>query len=235
MKVIVLTGTSSGLGKAFFDLLCNEPFYLICLSRRFLPYQEDLATKRKKDIELLIHDLSKVDDFHYESSLSDNLPSEKIDEIIFINNAGVIEPIAGIGKLNRESILKSVNVNLVNPILITNTLSRICRSLGAKLKVLNISTGAADRPIEGWSMYCATKAGSKMFFEVLREEVNKDVNVSIYHIDPGVMNTKMQEEIRSSGKDDFPLHDYFVNLKNKKQLAQPKEVAENIIDTFIKQ
>ena len=132
--------------------------------------------------------------------------SGKFNEIIFINNAGIIEPIKKIGEFsNNVDIYNHININYVSPSIIINSLVKLIEN-NMKLKILNITSGAAERPIEGWSLYCSTKKATKMFLDVLNEENNK---VVIKHIDPGVIDTEMQHSIRNSHEGDFPTVNQF--------------------------
>jgi len=56
--------------------------------------------------------------------------------------------------------------------------------------------------------------------------------ISIY---PGVVDTKMQENIRQSSKEDFKEIQRFIDLKNTNSLAKPEDVAEKIYSIDISQ
>jgi len=224
MKAIIITGVSRGLGKAFFDILKDKNYYLICISRSFIDYQNKLS--ESDNIELIKFDLNDINDLTVKLNNS-TIPNKcDFDELIFINNAGVISPIGKVGNIDEKDIKKAININLLSPILITNHLSALCSKNKIKFKILNITTGAADKPFEGWSLYCSTKSAAKMFFNVVEKE--KD-GVVVVNIDPGVLNTRMQKEIRNANKSYFPLVDYFKNLEKKGELKQPSQVALNIL------
>ena len=224
MKAIIITGVSRGLGKAFFDILKDKEYYLICISRSFIDYQNKLA--ESDNIELIKFDLNDINDLTLKLNNAIILKKCDFDELIFINNAGVISSIGKVGNIDEKNIRKSININLVSPILISNYLSAFCSKNKIKFKIINISTGAADKPFEGWSIYCSTKSAAKMFFNVIEKEND---NVVVANIDPGVLNTSMQKEIRNADKSYFPLVDYFKNLGEKGELKEPSQVALNIL------
>ena len=60
--------------------------------------------------------------------------------------------------------------------------------------------------VDGWALYCATKAGGEMFFNVLASQVNGDGRVTLANVDPGQMHTGMQADIRraAAGRAYFP-------------------------------
>jgi benzil reductase ((S)-benzoin forming) len=136
-----------------------------------------------------------------------------------------------VGSLKSLDIISSINVNYVAPVLITNMLFNLEYS---NINVLNISSGAATTPINSWSIYCSSKAANKMFFETLSLQINNDDRHSIAHIDPGVINTPMQEKIRAIPKDYFENVDKFIDLKYSDKLKDPDCVALNIITSFVK-
>ena len=63
---------------------------------------------------------------------------------------------------------------------------------------VNVSSGAASRPLEGWSAYCAGKAGLAMLTRSLHLELGER-GVRAYGLRPGVVDTDMQGVIRASG------------------------------------
>ncbi len=232
MKGILITGTTRGLGKAFFDVLRKYNVFLFCISRKILPYQKDLMNNNK-NIHFSIYDLNQINLIINNDEIFKNFPFNDIKELFFINNAGVIDPINKIGDLREESILSSLNVNTIAPILLINKILKICSDLDIDFKLLNISTGAANKPYEGWAMYCSTKSAFKMFVDVLSAENKDNPKILAYNIDPGVLDTDMQQKVRTSDPENFPLHNYFVNLKLNGELAEPESAAKKIIKDFI--
>src|SRR3546814_17816377 len=87
-------------------------------------------------------------------------------------------------------------VNFHGPIIILGACIRHASSHGAALHVLNISSGAAIRPLPGWGAYCASKAAIRHFFDVA--EAEQTLDLSVRHFDPGVLDTRMQEIGRAS-------------------------------------
>ena len=65
-------------------------------------------------------------------------------------------------------------------------------------RIINLSSGAAHRPLEGWSAYCAAKAGLAMLTRSLQLEYG-EYGIRSFGFSPGVVDTGMQAEIRASG------------------------------------
>ncbi len=215
---IILTGVSQGLGKELFDILSQKDVCLVAVSRRFLDYQIELS-RNNSNISLIKADLASIDSL---TSALDNIKIDIANNYVFINNAGCISPIATVEKMTVQDIVASYNINMIAPAIITQKFSI------SSLFVLNISSGAAGRPIDNWSLYCSGKAGIKMFFDVIAESQNG--NIEVIHFDPGVLDTNMQAEIRAS---DFSDKENFISLVNNNKLKSPKNVAKHIFKTYI--
>ena len=64
--------------------------------------------------------------------------------------------------------------------------------------IVNISSGAATGALEGWSHYCATKAGVLSLTKVADKEY-RDKGIRVIGLSPGTVATEMQVQIRASG------------------------------------
>ena len=102
-----------------------------------------------------------------------------------------------------------------------------------KKLVLNISSGAGRSPIDGWNVYCATKAGLDMLSLVFKEEIkNKNLNINILSLAPGIIDTGMQEFIRKADEANFSNIERFIEYKNNGDLADPISTAK-LVAKFI--
>lgn len=216
---IIITGISQGLGEELFNLLSKKNVKIVALSRRFLDNQY-LLEKSKNNIQLCMVDLSNITDVE---KVLDELSLE--DDIIFINNASKITPIDSIQNISNDDIVNSITTNFITPALIVKKLSN-----KKSLFIINLSTGASKRAIQNWSLYCSTKAGIEMFFNVIADDEHK--NIEVVNFDPGVMNTNMQQQIRNSKFNDV---DVFKSYKSKNILKDTKDVAFEIYERYIKE
>src|SRR5690606_20395126 len=83
--------------------------------------------------------------------------------------------------------------------------------------IVNISSGAAHSPLEGWSAYCASKAALAMLTRSVHLEL-ADAGVFAYGFQPGVVDTGMQATIRASGVNE-------VSRLRREQLAPAHQPA----------
>ena len=219
-KVFIITGANRGLGQGFVDLLIKDKNNFVVSVSRSLSEAQKAYTSNN---------------FYFlKADLSDNTIDEKIavlktlitnQAVYFINNASIIEPIDKIENLEDQAIEKTISVNIKSTILLTKYLLRNFNK--NKLTFINISSGAANRAISNWSLYCSSKAFIKMFYEVAQSEYEQH---RFFNIDPGVMDTNMQKSIRNS---DFPDVSNFKDLQEEGKLKSPKEVASEILNTVL--
>ena len=115
---------------------------------------------------------------------------------VMINNAGVIDPIARIESADAAAWGRALDINLKGVFHGMQAALPILRAQGGGT-VITLSSGAAHRPLEGWSAYCAAKAGAAMLSRALHEEEGHWLRV--LSLSPGTVATDMQRAIRASG------------------------------------
>ena len=224
MNYYFVTGISSGIGEEFvLQLLKNDNNIVYGISRR-----NYCNHKRYIYIET---DLSKMDNV-----LKIEFPElTKPGKIVLINNAGQVGDIKPVGKSDNTTIINMYNVNLITPFILMNNFMNFYENVDSEKIIINISSGAGERPIEGWAPYCSSKAGLNLLSKtVYEEQKNAKFPVKVFSISPGVVDTEMQNIIRNSDKKDFPRHSYFVELKNKDQLEKPEKVVKKYIQIIEK-
>lgn len=113
---------------------------------------------------------------------------------IVVNNAGIIGPIGRIDQVDPAAWGANIATNL------TGAFGVIHHAIRANpaATIINLSSGAARRPLEGWSAYCAGKAGLAMLTRAAHEEFAPQ-GLRIFGLSPGTVDTDMQGEIRASG------------------------------------
>ncbi len=219
MKTVVITGANRGLGKAFVDVLIkDEDCFVISMSRSLSEEQKAYSSKRFCFLEM---DLSKDSVGEKITALIDVIGNEAV---YFVNNASIIGPIVKIEDLDEAAIDKTMSVNIKSTVLITKYLLKNFNT--NPLTFVNVSSGAANRAISNWSLYCSSKAFIKMFFNIAESEYKQH---RFFNIDPGVMDTGMQKSLRAS---DFPDVESFKDLQKEGQLKSPIDVAEDILNTI---
>lgn len=168
MNIIIVTGITSGLGKGLHDYLVEHWVgHKIFLSREEYPGSNDRSYIKQ--------DYSEYDFEGINSRITDN-----VENIIFINNASTIYPIKKSIEVPMVDLQNAINVNYKFPAALASTLIKKSKFLKCKLLIFNITSGAANRAIDGWAAYCSTKAAIKMMFEVMALEYD---HVDCVHYD----------------------------------------------------
>ena len=116
---------------------------------------------------------------------------------VLVNNAGVIEPIGMVGETDPTEWARSIEINLIGAYYaIRAVLPGMIERGGGN--IINVSSGAALRPQEGWSAYCAGKAGLAMLTRSIDLE-HRAAGIRVFGFQPGTTDTDMQVAIRASG------------------------------------
>jgi benzil reductase ((S)-benzoin forming) len=220
--VFVISGVSAGLGEALCSHLLGMGRAVVGIGRSFTTAQIDAA--EMQSCKLMHCDLSSLDDLE---GLSLETVLDGHDEVVFLSNAGTVEPVGLVGQSGLADIATSFHVNYLAPAAIASAIIRATATGGARLTFVNISSGAARRPIPGWSAYCAGKAAASAYFKCIAAERPE---IRVIERDPGVMDTGMQAAIRSHTPAQFPPHDDFMRLKTDNKLLDPKAVAAALLE-----
>ncbi|MCH7657389.1 MAG: SDR family NAD(P)-dependent oxidoreductase, partial [Bacteroidetes bacterium] len=125
-------------------------------------------------------------------------------------------------------MIKAYLINLVAPAVMINNFVNAYQQSPADKIVLNISSGAGKRPVDGWMAYCSTKAGLDLFAEVVAKEqdiAGHSDPIRILSVAPGIVDTQMQSEIRDSKEHDFSRVAEFIDFKEQDHLSTPEAVA----------
>lgn len=221
MNYYFISGTSRGIGKALAEeLLKTENNYVIGFSRT--------NSIKHVHFEFIKIDLTKpeqVNDFRFINIID-------AEHIVLINNAGMIGLVEHVGKLDNQSIINVFNINAIAPAILTNNFVKAYKAFCGKKIVLNISSGASRHAIESWSAYCASKAALDMFTSVSGFEqglLYSDNPVRFISVAPGIVDTKMQDEIREVNKNSFNDVEKFIRYKSENKLSQPQIVAQKLV------
>lgn len=230
MDLFIVTGGSKGLGEQICLEALNQGHQVINFSRS----RPAIKAVNFKSISV---DLSKglVSVGKIQKALEKvNITGFK--RVHLINNAGLINPVGPLAEMVLKDINTHLQTNFVAPLLLSQICAEISREFKKNLTIFNIGSGASFRPIAGWSMYCASKAGLKMFTEATAMDLGlaKNKKIQIYHFSPGVLDTQMQQQIRGFKKKDFPNVADFKKLKSDQMLRSPQQVAEKIVSFCLK-
>lgn len=129
---------------------------------------------------------------------------------ILINNAGVIDPIAPLGAGDPEDWGALIDINIKGVYHGMRAALPVMTRAGGGT-ILTIGSGAAQRPLEGWSAYCTSKAGALMLTRAADEEY-RDKGIRALSLSPGTVATQMQRTIKASGVNAVSQLDWEVHI-----------------------
>jgi benzil reductase ((S)-benzoin forming) len=220
MDYYYITGASSGIGKELaLQVLIRQNTKVFGISRT--------CTLEHNQYEHIYADLSNtvevsrvIDLFKKEFLMGDN--------VYLINNAGVIDPIQYVGSFSQIEIQNLLQINLISVIQLINAFLEIPVQTIKSRVVLSVSSGAATKVIDGWSLYGTAKAGIDHFsLHVSRElELIGDLQTRIFSVAPGLVDTPMQQKIRETTLTSFSTKERFVELFKNNELISPQITAQ---------
>lgn len=210
MNLIYITGSSSGLGKALAELLLEDNNnQLVGIARR-----ETIQHERYTHYALDLKDVINENIFQ-------KLPAN-CKKVVLINNAGDIGPITRIGSNSYKEVVDNYTINVTAPSFLCNQFVQAYQNDELQKIIINVSSGAGKKPIEAWSTYCASKAALDMFTLVLQTE---HPEFKVFAVAPGIVDTPMQDAIRSADEQHFPHLDRFQSYKADGDLLSARKVA----------
>ncbi|MFP3384626.1 SDR family oxidoreductase [Tritonibacter scottomollicae] len=116
---------------------------------------------------------------------------------VLICNAGLIDPIDRLADASPADWAQLINVNITGVFNMMHAGLPHLKAAGGG-SVLTIGSGASQRPLEGWSAYCTSKAGAAMLTEALHLEEGEN-GIRVMGLSPGTVATQMQRDIKASG------------------------------------
>jgi len=194
-KTVLITGASSGIGKALAKKFSSRGCNLILISRR-----KDLLDKLKDEINpsaetviTLQCDVTRKDEV---VKVFEKIRQEKLKIDIAVLNAGVSYRMY-VEDYHSEFASNVFNTNLLGVIYFVEQLlpDLIERKDGI---IAGISSLSDNRGYSGSGFYCASKAALSIYLEALRVEL-KSYGIKVITVKPGFVKTAMTD------KNKFPM------------------------------
>ena len=222
-KVAIITGAGRGLGRSVALAFGRQGAKIV------------LAARSKEEIDHVAEQLRSLrkDAIAIPTDVADegqvNQLVKKTLELygtvdILVNNAGARGSIGPIHHTSLSDWEQALKVNLTSAFLCSKAvLPTMMSKKGGK--IINVATTMTPRP--NLTPYMVAKAGLIQFAKQLSREL-KDYNIQVNVIHPGVIDTRMQEELRKAGTKAIGT-DMFERLKEEGILQSPDEPAKLIL------
>ena len=220
VDVFIVTGASKGIGFELLKQLRRKGNKVIGIARTTPVDAKDFVAADLSATNQLDELLAGIIDENRETATAFTL----------INNAGMVDPIGLMGAVPADAMANAIALNLTAPMILANTFISSLKEFEGPKRIVNISSGAGRKAYEGWGVYCTTKAGLDHFSRVIAlEQASAEHPVDIVSIAPGIIDTGMQETIRASKEEEFPLLDHFIDYKENGLLSSAEQTAEKLI------
>jgi len=221
-KVFIVTGASSGIGKATALLAAERGAFVALVARREEKLREAALTMRPGQIEIIAADITKEDN----RQMIVQQTGERFGGIdVLVNAAGII----GNGTIENTTLEQwdtMFDINLRSLFRLTQL--ALPSLIERKGNIVNVSSVTGIRSFPNVLAYCVSKAGVDQLTHCAALELGPQ-GVRINAVDPGVVITNLH---RTSG---MPEESYAKFLEHGKtthpigRVGTPEEVAELIL------
>lgn len=209
-RVALVIGASKGIGEAVSRVLASHGAEVVLIARNEKKLTNIVDQILKDGFKARFY-AADVTSFESVSNVVEQVIRELGSIDFLINNAGTIEPISLILESDSQGWSDSIDVNLKGTYFGIRAVAPHMKREGHGV-IINLSSGAASRAIEGWSHYCAAKAGVRILTECVQLELEK-FGIRASSLSPGTVATDMQRAIKASGINDVSKLEWDVHIQ----------------------
>lgn len=188
MKIALITGATSGIGKACAKQFAGERFNLVLVARReelLKEFRKDLETQYGIEVKTIVADVRNSDDISYGL---ETLPVnwKKID--VLINNAGLSQGLDPINKGDFRDWDTMIDTNVKGLLYVSKIVSSWMVA-ERKGHIVNIGSIAGLEVYPNGNVYCATKHAVDALNKGMRIDLLPH-NIKVTAINPGMVETE---------------------------------------------
>ena len=230
-QLTIITGSSRGLGAALVAQRLLPGHVVLGIARQTnaaLQAQADAAGLRLEQWPLDLADAAPVA-LRLQAWLA-GFDGSKLASVSLINNAGVVGRLAQLEHVPLADQVNALRVGLEAAMLLSSTFLAATKAWTGARRLLNISSGLGRNAMAGSAVYCAAKAGMDHFSRAVALEQATQANPArVVSMAPGVIDTDMQVELRSSDPALFPDRARFVKFQSDGMLTSPAACAAQLL------
>ena len=219
-KVAIITGASSGIGRAAAETLAKAGARVAIGARR-TDRLEDLAKRiGEAGGEAFFQKLDVTQRPECDAFAKAVLDRWGTIDIL-VNNAGLM-PLSLFKNLKVDEWDRMVDVNIKGVLYCT---AAVISHMKEKKSghIVNVSSVAGRIVFPGGSVYCATKHAVAAFSEGLRQEFSGRSNIRVTSIEPGVVATELTDTITDESLQGF------AEYAKKPEVLQSQDIADAIL------
>lgn len=182
-KIVLITGASSGIGKATAELFASQGYRLILNGRRLERLEaikSNLVETYGADVKLMPFDITR---FEAVEQAWNNLEEEWKAVDVLVNNAGKAKGLAPIHQGELKHWEEMIDTNLKGVLYITRLVSpqMVERNTG---HIVNVSSTAGKDAYPNGNVYCATKFAVEALTKTMRLDLHK-YGIRVSQVAPG--------------------------------------------------
>jgi len=226
-RVAIVTGVSRGLGAALAAECLARGYRVLGIGR------SSAAALQGPAYTFVACDL--VDAASIDAAGADafaTLAASRPTHATLVNNAATAGPAGVFGALGSTDIAASIAANLAAPAALANLFCRTFADPACDRRIVNVSSGAAERNIAGAALYCTAKAGLEMLTRAIAADHPGSSLVAIT-LRPGIIDTGMQVFMRSQPAETLPSVGMFRDFHAKGALVAAEIVARKTVDRLL--
>ena len=217
MKVAIVTGVASGIGKASAILLAQKGYTVVGMGRSQDP---DLSDFESLDVVYVSGDISSPED---RKKLFD-VATEKGEIFALINVAGVAPKVRrDILEMTEESYDYVMGINTKGTLFLTQMVANQMVKQGKGGSIVNISSCSAYTSSTSRGEYCISKAGVSIITKLFADRLSSE-GITVNEICPGIIATGMTEAVKE--KYDTLITSGLVPLG---RWGQPEDIAKAVV------
>lgn len=220
----LITGTSKGIGEALAKHLLEKNNTVLGVARS----QSDvLKNSGYHHLPFDLADTSRISEIIVK--MNEIVDNRNFDFVCLVSNAGLAEPLKSIERSPVDQIEAHIRICLIAPMILTSMFMQRFSEDRVRKKIVFISSRLAFTALPGVSVYCSTKAGINMFAQCVGlEQESRENGFELISIDPGMVDTTMQQVARSKSDDEFASVGQFKQAFKAGKLQEASKVAEKI-------
>ncbi|HUH07174.1 MAG TPA: SDR family NAD(P)-dependent oxidoreductase [Egibacteraceae bacterium] len=218
--IVWISGASSGIGAALAAAVPFDGARVIDISR-----SGDGPAGEHVPADLADPSAWAAVESHFIAALGNFTGSRAV----FFHCAGVLAPVGFAGEVDSAAYRANVVLNSAAPQALGHAFLKATRDFDGRSDLVLLTSGAAQRPYEGWSSYGAGKAAVDQWVRsVGAEQEARGGRCRVLAVAPGVVATAMQDQIRKVDPRDFPAVSKFIELHATGALRSPEDAARDL-------